>query len=170
MTKRLEEVFNLDPKDKEEVDVTEPLPQEKTNKPQLPQETLSNIEKIEDALPSVKGLEAGDSEMDDLAELAKGSYKDLMDLGMNVDSRFSSEIFGVASGLLGHAITAKTAKINKKLRMVDLQLKKAQLDQKERQLQDKRKEADDVEEGAGMILDRNDLLKELLKKETPKDE
>ena len=170
MTKRLEEVFNLDPKDKEEVDVTEPLPQEKTAKPQLPQETLSNIEKIEDALPSVKGLEAGDSEMDDLAELAKGSYKDLMDLGMNVDSRFSSEIFGVASGLLGHAITAKTAKINKKLRMVDLQLKKAQLDQKERQLQDKRKEADDVEEGAGMILDRNDLLKELLKKETPKDE
>lgn len=170
MTKRLEEVFNLDPKDKEEVDVTEPLPQEKTDKPQLPQETLSNIEKIEDALPSVKGLEAGDSEMDDLAELAKGSYKDLMDLGMNVDSRFSSEIFGVASGLLGHAITAKTAKINKKLRMVDLQLKKAQLDQKERQLQDKRKEADDVEEGAGMILDRNELLKELLKKETPKDE
>ena len=170
MTKRLEEVFNLDPKDKEEVDVTEPLPQEKTDKPQLPQETLSNIEKIEDALPSVKGLEAGDSEMDDLAELAKGSYKDLMDLGMNVDSRFSSEIFGVASRLLGHAITAKTAKINKKLRMVDLQLKKAQLDQKERQLQDKRKEADDVEEGAGMILDRNDLLKELLKKETPKDE
>jgi hypothetical protein len=170
MTKRLEEVFNLDPKDKDEVDVTEPLPQEKTDKPQLPQETLSNIEKIEDALPSVKGLEAGDSEMDDLAELAKGSYKDLMDLGMNVDSRFSSEIFGVASGLLGHAITAKTAKINKKLRMVDLQLKKAQLDQKERQLQDKRNEADDVEEGAGMILDRNDLLKELLKKETPKDE
>ena len=170
MTKKLEEIFNLDPKDKEEVDVTEPLPQEKTDKPQLPQETLSNIEKIEDALPSVKGLEAGDSEMDDLAELAKGSYKDLMDLGMNVDSRFSSEIFGVASGLLGHAITAKTAKINKKLRMVDLQLKKAQLDQKERQLQDKRKEADDVEEGAGMILDRNDLLKELLKKETPKDE
>ena len=170
MTKKLEEIFNLDPKDKEEVDVTEPLPQEKTAKPQLPQETLSNIEKIEDALPSVKGLEAGDSEMDDLAELAKGSYKDLMDLGMNVDSRFSSEIFGVASGLLGHAITAKTAKINKKLRMVDLQLKKAQLDQKERQLQDKRNEADDVEEGAGMILDRNDLLKELLKKETPKDE
>ena len=170
MTKKLEEIFNLDPKDKEEVDVTEPLPQETKAKPQLPQETLSNIEKIEDALPSVRGLEAGDGEMDDLAELAKNSYKDLMDLGMNVDSRFSSEIFGVASGLLGHAITAKTAKINKKLRMVDLQLKKAQLDQKERQLQDKRNETDDVEQGEGMVLDRNELLKELLKKDTPKDE
>ena len=168
MTKKLEEIFNLDPKE-DEVDVTEPLPQEETKaKPQLPQETLSNIEKIEDALPSVKGLEAGDNEMDDLAELAKNSYKDLMDLGMNVDSRFSSEIFGVASGLLGHAITAKTAKINKKLRMVDLQLKKAQLDQKERQLTLKKGE-DTVEEGQGMILDRNELLKELLKKDEPKE-
>ena len=167
MTKKLEEIFNLDPN--EEVDVTEPLPQEEVKaKPQLPQETLSNIEKIEDALPSVKGLEAGDEEMDDLAELAKNSYKDLMDLGMNVDSRFSSEIFGVASGLLGHAITAKTAKINKKLRMVDLQLKKAQLDQKERQLLQKKGD-DDVEEGQGHVLDRNELLKELLKKDDPKE-
>jgi len=62
MTKKLEEIFNLDPKDKEEVDVTEPLPQETKAKPQLPQETLTNIEKIEDALQSVRGLEAGDNE------------------------------------------------------------------------------------------------------------
>ena len=161
MTKKLEEIFNLDPKE-DEVDVTEPLPQEETKaKPQLPQETLSNIEKIEDALPSVKGLEAGDNEMDDLAELAKNSYKDLMDLGMNVDSRFSSEIFGVASGLLGHAITAKTAKINKKLRMVDLQLKKAQLDQKEAS---KEKEIEATPLGEGRELDRNELLKLLAQK------
>ena len=166
MTKKLEEIFNLDQKE-DEVDVTEPLPEEATGKPQLPAETLSNIEKIEDALPAVRGLEAGDGEMDELAELAKSSYKDLMDLGMNVDSRFSSEIFGVASGLLGHAITAKTAKLNKKLRMIDLQLKKAQLDQKERQLTHKKGE--DVEEGHGHILDRNELLKELLKKDDPKE-
>lgn len=171
MTKKLEEIFNLDPKDNtDQVDVTEPLPQETKAKPQLPQETLTNIEKIEDALPSVRGLEAGDSEMDDLAELAKNSYKDLMDLGMNVDSRFSSEIFGVASGLLGHAITAKTAKINKKLRMVDLQLKQAQLQQKEKQLALKNNEIDSVEQGEGMVLDRNELLKELLGKDTPKDD
>jgi hypothetical protein len=36
---------------------------------------------------------------------------------MQVDSRFSSEIFSVASNMLGHAITAKTAKMNKKLKM-----------------------------------------------------
>jgi hypothetical protein len=37
-----------------------------------------------------------------------------MDLGFQVESRFSSEIFNSASSMLGHAITAKTAKINKK--------------------------------------------------------
>jgi hypothetical protein len=58
--------------------------------------------------------------MDDLAELATNSYKDLMDLGMQVEARFSSEIFNSAGTMLGHAITAKTAKINKKLKMLDL--------------------------------------------------
>jgi len=61
--------------------------------------------------------------MDGLADLATSSYKDLMDLGMQVDSRFSSEIFNVAGTMLGHAIIAKTAKLNKKLKMIELQLK-----------------------------------------------
>lgn len=165
MTKRLEEIFNMDPKDNEDtkIDVSEPLPV----KADIPEETLSNIEKIETALPRVKGLEAGDSEMDELSELAQKSYKDLMDLGMNVDSRFSAEIFSVASNLLNHAISAKTAKINKKLKMVDLQLKQAQLEQKERALAVKKGE--DVQQGEGVVLDRNELLQELLKKEPPKE-
>jgi hypothetical protein len=54
-----------------------------------------------------------------------------MDLGMQVDSRFASEIFSVASNMLGHAITAKTAKMDKKLKMIDLQLKKMRLDQQQ---------------------------------------
>ena len=120
MTKKLEEIFDLEPKqsDEEKIDVSEPLPV----KADIPEQTLNNIEKIEAALPRVKGLEAGDSEMDELSELAQKSYKDLMDLGMNVDSRFSAEIFSVAANLLNHSISAKTAKINKKLKMVDLQV------------------------------------------------
>lgn len=165
MTKKLEEIFDLEPKQTEDtkIDVSEPLPV----KADIPAETLSNIEKIENALPRVKGLEAGDGEMDELAEIAQRSYKDLMDLGMNVDSRFSAEIFSVASNLLNHAISAKTAKINKKLKMVDLQLKQAQLEQKERALAVKKGE--DVQQGEGVVLDRNELLQELLKKEPPKE-
>ena len=91
---------------------------------------MANVDKIDAALPSVRELGTSDQEMDDIANLAKDTFKDLMDLGMNVDSRWASDIFGVASTMLGHAITAKTAKLNKKLKMVDLQLKKANLDQK----------------------------------------
>ena len=121
-------------------------------------EALSNLEKIENALPQVRGLEASDTELDELARMAVDSFKDLSDLGMQVDSRFSSEIFNVASSMLGHAITAKTAKLNKKLKMIDLQLKKATLDQK---LASKNEELESTPVGEGKALDRNELLRML---------
>lgn len=155
MTKKLEELFDLPPT-AEEVDAA--IPELPTTR-----ETLVHldaaIDKIDEALPSVKGLDATDTEMDELANLATNSYKDLMDLGMQVDSRFASEIFGVASNMLGHAITAKTAKLDKKLKMVDLQLKKMRLDQ-----QAGEKEADPgvVQQGTGVVLSRNDLLQRII--------
>lgn len=155
MTKKLAELFDL-PTDqdtqhedlfqKAEIDI-------------ISEESLSNLEKIENALPQVRGLEASDTEMDELASLATSSYKELMDLGMQVDSRFASEIFNSASSMLGHAITAKTAKINKKLKMLDLQLKKAGLDQK---LQSKTEEIENTPLGEGSMVDRNELLKTIL--------
>lgn len=93
--------------------------------------------------------------------MATGSYKDLMELGLQVDSRFSAEIFGVASNLLNHAITAKTAKINKKIKMIELQLKKAALDQK---LASKMEDVESTPLGEGKSLDRNELLKILTNK------
>ena len=167
MTKKLEELFDLEPSETvKDADVSTPLPTEETKDPQLPQETLKNIDKIETALPAVKGLEASDQEMDELGQLAKDSYKDLMDLGMNVDSRFASEIFGVASNMLNHAISAKTAKINKKLKMIDLQLKKAAQDQKK--LVDNAGN-EQIETGQGYVLDRNEMLKELLNNKDTKE-
>jgi len=154
MTKKLEELFELPEQEKE---VNESFI-EKAEFQAITTETLNNLEKIENALPQVKGLEASDGEMDELASLATNSYKDLMDLGMQVDSRFASEIFNSASSMLGHAITAKTAKLNKKLKMIDLQLKKAQLDHK---MSEKTEELDNTPVGSGQTLDRNELLKML---------
>ena len=157
MTKKLNELFDL-PEDGNDMGLTIPIP---TNAQEVTTEAMNNLEKIEQALPQVKGLEAADGEMDELASLATSSYKDLMDLGMQVDSRFASEIFNSASSMLGHAITAKTAKINKKLKMLDLQLKKAGLDQK---LAGKTEEVESTPLGEGQTLDRNELLKMLAKK------
>ena len=153
MTKKLEELFEMAQSD--DNDLIQPLP-EVTR--EVTQTALTNLDKIENALPQVRGLESADNEIDSLVELATDSYKDLMDLGMQIDSRYSSEIFAVAGTMLGHAITAKTAKINKKLKMIDLQLKKAQLDSK---LQTKEQEVQNIPLGEGQSLDRNELLRVL---------
>jgi len=155
MTKKLEELFELPQLDDT---LNEDIIQNKEIEI-VSQEAYSTLEKIENALPQIRGLEASDNEMDELATLAKDSYKDLMDLGMQVDSRFASEIFNSAGTMLGHAITAKTAKINKKLKMLDLQLKKAALDHK---ITEKVKEIEAVPAGEGALLDRNEILKSIL--------
>ena len=168
MTRKLEDLFDLPIKDLnneiDDVDASHLGNDIQTNLPILP-DTLAALDKIEAALPQVRGLEASDTEMDELARLATDSYKDLMDLGMQVDSRFASEIFNSASSFLGHAITSKTAKINKKLKMLDLQLKKAQLDQK---TAGKEEEINATPLGEGKTLDRNELLKMLATKTTDK--
>jgi len=153
MTRKLEELFDLPPTP-QEIDVAVPtIPQNR--------ETLAaldaTIDKIDAALPAVRGLEATDTEMDDLADKATDSYKDLMDLGMQVDSRFAAEIFSVASSMLGHAITAKTAKLDKKLKMIDLQLKKMRLDQTQSP-----DEPGAQQQGQGQLLSRNDLLERII--------
>ena len=154
MTRKLEELFNIS-SDHGDIDSSDDQSGDdiEKNLPILP-ETLAAIDKIEQALPAVRGLEASDAEMDGLATKATESFDNLMDLGMQVDSRYASEIFAVASQMLGHAITAKTAKMNKKLKMIDLQLKKARLDQVEAG-------GTALPNAEGRVIDRNELLKHL---------
>lgn len=76
---------------------------------------------------------------------------------MNVDSRYASEIFAVASQMLGHAITAKNAKLNKKLKMIELQMKKLKLD-REGGIDDPA-----MPTAQGHVINRNELLAHLLK-------
>jgi hypothetical protein len=169
MTRKLEELFELPPSEDAPVNDAGTPPAEDLRS-QL--QTLDdNIDKIDLALPGVRGLEANDEEMDGLAALAKSSYNDLMDLGMQVDSRFASEIFSVASNMLGHAITAKTAKMDKKLKMIDLQLKKMRLDQQQSVLDAKAAEGsgETMQTAQGMVLSRNDLLDRLLASKDQKD-
>ena len=157
MTRKLEELFDLPPSTEE---VEAAVPSIAENRTAI--QTLDDaIDKIDAALPAVRGLESTDTEMDELASLATSSYRDLMDLGMQVDSRFASEIFSVASNMLGHAITAKTAKLDKKLKMIDLQMKKMRLDQ---QQADKDPEGAAAQTGQGHVLSRNELLERILGK------
>jgi|TARA_R110001606_G_scaffold156329_1_gene299075 hypothetical protein len=154
MTKKLEELFDLEDEDNS----VDEQPKEELTITQL-NTTLDSVSKIDAALPTVRDLETTDAELDDIAETARQTFQDLMDLGMNVEARFAGEIFNNASRMLDTALTAKTNKVNKKLKMVDLQIKKATLD-----LKNKQNAPDTPADGQGMVVDRNTLLNEILGK------
>jgi len=174
MTRKLEDILNL-PNVKEafkEVDKKEKDKQTiQTNGVQKNvdpvtaknlEKTYAEFDKISSSLPQVKGLgELSDLELDKLATEAEESYKNLMDLGMNVDSRYSGRIFEVASSMLRNAIDAKGSKIDKKLKMVELQLKKLKIDKTGKG------DLDPIESEGMIIADRNELMKKLLKKDEP---
>lgn len=151
--KKLEEVLNM-PESKEIIDKEKaPKKLKKNEQPFL--RNIDEMDKISAALPQVTGLgEASDEEFDDLATRATNAYDDLVELGMNVEAKYSARIFEVASSMLKNAIDAKSAKIDKKLKMIELQLKK--------QKQDQGSEEKTMVAGAGVIVsDRNSLLEKL---------
>ena len=170
MTKKLEEILNL-PNVKEafnQVDSKEKDKQTKNSNgvssknldPETQknlQKTYAEFDKVAAALPQVKGLgELSDLELDKLAVEAEESYKNLMDLGMNVESRYSGRVFEVAGGMLKTGLDAKVAKLDKKLKMVELQLRK------EKQDKDGKVDGESIVQGEGYIVtDRNSLLEKL---------
>jgi hypothetical protein len=153
MTKKLEDILDISAS-------KEPLEVPPSDLPQQVvislEEKLEEFDKIASALPRVKGLgDVSDAELDGLANKAEQAYEDIMDLAMQVEPKYSARMFEVATGMLSAAITAKTNKIEKKLKMVDLQLKKLAIDKKEGG-------KGSMEEGEGFIVtDRNSILAKL---------
>jgi len=161
MTKRIEEILNLNPNHKlEDKKNIKPIDEEiaaKAQEVKTIEQSLTAIAETTKNLPQISELnDLDDNELDDLAAKAEQAYDDLMDLGMNVEVRYSGRIFEVAGTMLKNAIDAKSAKIEKKLKAVDLQLKKYKIDKGT--LEDN----NNVLNGEGYIItDRNELLKKL---------
>jgi hypothetical protein len=148
INKRMENEFNLAPIENSELEIiSEPT-----------MDVYAKIDKITSALPLVGGLETADKELDELAEFGLQAHKELMELCMAVETKYSGEIASAASTMLAHAITAKTNKIKKKLDMVELQIKNQVADFK-----CKTKDTDDDESSEkGIVMNRNELLAHLL--------
>jgi hypothetical protein len=145
MTKKLETLFNLPELDDDEpVEIVDPQELFKEQTQQLSDAT-DLIDRIDQALPQVRDLDSADAELDELSDMAKEKFEDLMNLGMNVEARFSGQILQTAGVLLGHAI--------------DLQLKKLRLDQTASKNQDTVGKPVD---GQAVVIDRNELLKQIM--------
>jgi len=117
MTKKLEELLNLPDSKKIIKDEEKQQAKIEIAKTQPLLRDVSEFDKIAAALPQVKGLgDVSDSEFDALAQRATDAYDDLMDLGMNVEARYSGRIFEVAGTMLKMLLTQKLPKLTKNLK------------------------------------------------------
>lgn len=165
--RKLEDLLNLDPIEKvtESPKIDAAVEAKKIEDTRLSLAAAdSAIDKIDHALPVVTGLDTSESELDEVATLATSTFEDLIELSKNVEARFSGPIIQSASTILGHALNARIAKVDKRLKIIDLQLKKARLDK-----MTAKEGAGDVDtpiDGTGTVIDRNELLKEILANHT----
>tara|TARA_Y100001935_G_C17013846_1_gene364336 strand:- start:11 stop:514 length:504 start_codon:yes stop_codon:yes gene_type:complete len=161
MNKKIEDVFDLPPIESE-TNASYPTDKEEESMGldlTKMQEQLDVADKIDSALPMVRDLETLDRDMDKYADKAMHAFQDLMDLGQNVEDRHAAGVFDVASKMMTNAITAKTAKMDKKLKMVQLQIQKARLDQNNGKSND-----NNILQGEAEELDRNSLINAVIEK------
>jgi hypothetical protein len=138
MTKQLEKVFDLPDMTKEEME-----------------DALTVADNVTREMRAIdpKGDDVLDTEIDGIATKAMNSYEDLMNLGMNVEARFAAPIFDSASKMLGHAVTAKLGKAQKKLKEAELKLKAIKMGEMDKDV--------DPQEITATVWDRNQLIKSL---------
>lgn len=141
MTKKLEELFNLPEVSMEDV-----------SKEDI-QQALTVASDIDSILPSEPDNKT-DRELDELTDKAMESFENLMSLGMNVEARFSAPIFDSASKMLGHAVTAKLGKAQKKLKETELKMRLMKM-------QADKKPEDDTVSVEARVWDRNELIRNL---------
>ncbi len=182
MTKKLEDFFNLNNEDdlEEDIEPSDVLDVDMKND-ELNLNTydftelagvLKEVDKIDQALGPVKGLEVLDSEMDALSKRAMEVFELLVDIGQNVEDKNIAPVFDAASKMLGSAITASQSKMDRKLKAIHLQLQKAKLDQDQEKFEwkvkERRNSGDDavpIEGNAERIsISRSDLIREILDK------
>lgn len=117
MNKQLEQLFNLPTTESYESDI----------EPNIIVEQDTTIEsdlgdRIDKALPQVRNIPETEGEVDNIAEEAMTTYREIKELAMNVEPRHSAELLAVAAQLLKTALDAKQSKTDAKLRTVSLQL------------------------------------------------
>ena len=142
MNKKLEELFDL-PEVSMSTDVTK----------EDIKSALTTANNIELSLPTEPDNQT-DNELDELTDKAMESFENLMSLGMNVEPRFSAPIFDSASKMLGHAVTAKLGKAQKKLKETELKMRLMKM-------QADKKPEDDTVNIEARVWDRNALIASL---------
>lgn len=116
---------------------------------------MENAQDLEKTLKDINGFDAHDAEMDEISEMAVSAHKDLLELGMNVDTRTAGEILGTSATMLKIAMDARNSKMDKKLKLIKLQMDKMKLDHA------LAKEDNTPVDGGALTMDRNELIAQI---------
>lgn len=181
MTRKLEEVFNLDSFD----DDSDEIVQDQSNDDDVSEEydidklenILSEVDKIDRALPAVRGLESLDSEMDAIKQRSLDAFEEIMDYGKNVEDRHAATLFDSAAKMLQSAIVANQSKMDRKLKAIQLQVQKSKVDLEREKLEWKKEEtrlrgdaSKPIEGNAEEFkMSRNELIKQIINQKNQSD-
>jgi hypothetical protein len=105
-----------------------------------------------------EGTENHEREMNDVYQQALKAHKEMLELGYNVESKYAGSIFEPAARFLEIAINASKSKSEQKLKTIKLRIEREKLDAELKKTDEDVIDAVDV---SGILLDRNDLLKDL---------
>lgn len=162
MTKKLEETFDINPVEKEEVVHIVPSFNESRELTSILSEQMATTDKIDASLPMVQGLNEHDTDMDTIHKKAMDTFEELISLGMNVEVHAGAKLMETANQMLKTAMEAKDSKVDRKLKMLNLQLNKAKLDLAiEKEAKNKSAGDNDIEADGHIVVDRNELMKRL---------
>lgn len=96
-----------------------------------------NEEEVENALQEYRNLDQAlmidedpefDSEMNEIAKESHEAFKDLFDLGLSVETKYTAEIVSAAERFKNTQLSALKIKVERKLKAIDLRLKERRLD------------------------------------------
>lgn len=179
--KKLEEILNLpDVEEDNSEEFSVEIPEEDETDVYYMDELedmLSEVDKIDQSLGAVRGLELLDSEMDELAKKSMETFEKLVKMGEQVDDRNVAPIYDAASKLMSNAITAKQSKMDRKLKAIQLQIQKAKVDHENRKLDQKIKERRERGDDAIPIngdsqkieINRTELLRQIIENNNKND-
>lgn len=118
---------------------------------------LEKAQDLEKTFSKINGFDEHDQEMDTLGDMAVSAHQQLMELGMNVETRLAGEIFSSSAAMLKIAVDAKNSKVEKKLKLIKLQLDKMRLDA------NRKDPAQDPIKGGDLVMDRNEIIASIKK-------
>lgn len=173
--KKLNDVFNLPEEDDSDIDETVDIEEHKEPEKDTITYNIADFEpvisKANEISREIRDTENIDKDFDDLSKRSMEVFELLVDIGQNIEDKHVSDIFDVASKMMTNSISAKTHKMERKLKAINLEIQNHKADIERQKLDQKIKEraarGDDSKPIDGdserILVSREDLIRQIIK-------